>query len=293
VSNNFRQRTENPRIPTLSPCGLLKKRLRGFERSTIKLWTVPEPVAPAGWYPDSQSNRHWRWWDGARWTQHSAPRFSPVPVDPSRIRPRAWAFALAAVPAVLGLAAAVVLALGAINAGSSTFDRLTAPLTQFDAPGSAAVSLRAGETRTIYTPAMRGGSAAASTSSDLSCVVLGQGGVRGRPTPNESMTLQQGGTDYRSLFDFTAPVSGTSRVLCRPSSNSRNPVPLAIGPRFEVSDVLGIVGRAVGAFFALILGLGMGGGVGALVGVRRDRSKRQLQAEAGETPPPRAPPEAA
>jgi hypothetical protein len=63
-------------------------------------------------------------------------------------------------------------------------------------------------------------------------------------------------------------------------------VELAIGPRFEVGDVLEIVLRVIGALVALFLGFGVGVGVGVLVGVLRDRSKRSLQAEAAGKPPP-------
>jgi len=26
---------------------------------------------PAGWYPDPGGTAHWRWWDGAKWTEHT------------------------------------------------------------------------------------------------------------------------------------------------------------------------------------------------------------------------------
>ena len=46
---------------------------------------VPFPVpisnpgmAPAGWYPDASGQNHLRWWDGARWTDHTSDGFSPT-----------------------------------------------------------------------------------------------------------------------------------------------------------------------------------------------------------------------
>jgi hypothetical protein len=250
---------------------------------------MPEPTRSAGWYPDPNSDRHWRWWDGASWTQNTAPRWSPVEVDNSRIRPRAWAFALAAIPALLGIAAAIVLVIGAINAGTRTIDRFTAPLIHFNAPGSTAVRLHAGEGQTIYATAAGSRGAGPPNSADLSCAVRGPGGGSAALSANENVTLRRDGTRYSSLYDFTAPAAGTTRVRCRPSLRARGPLKLAIGPRFEVGEVLGIVVRAIGALAALFLGFGVGVGVGVLVGVLRDRSKRSLQAEAAEKPPPDAP----
>src|SRR5262245_44668519 len=137
---------------------------------------MPEPARPAGWYPDPNSDRRWRWWDGGSWTQHTAPRRSPIEVDKSRVRPGAWAFALAAIPALLGIAGAIVLVLGAINAGTRTVDSLTAPLTHFNAPGSAAVTLRADERQTIYTTASSSRGAGLPNSGDLRCAVRGPDG---------------------------------------------------------------------------------------------------------------------
>jgi hypothetical protein len=251
---------------------------------------MPEPTRRAGWYPDPNSDRHWRWWDGGSWTQNTAPRWSPIEVDKSRIRPRAWAFALAAIPALLGIAAAIVLVIGAINAGTRTVDRFTAPLTDFTAPGSAAVSLRAGEGQTIYTTAAGSRGAGPPNSGDFSCGVRGPGGRSAALSANENVTLRQNGTRYRSLYDFTAPAAGTTRVRCRPALQASGPLELAIGPRFEVGEVLGIVLRVIGALAALFLGFGLGVGVGVLVGVLRDRSKRSLQAEGAKKPSPDAPP---
>ena len=38
---------------------------------------VPVPISnpgmtPAGWYPDASGQHHLRWWDGARWTDHTS-----------------------------------------------------------------------------------------------------------------------------------------------------------------------------------------------------------------------------
>lgn len=48
-----------------------------LEAGAAALGAVPrrEPgltAPPAGWYPDPGGWTRWRWWDGARWTGHTA-----------------------------------------------------------------------------------------------------------------------------------------------------------------------------------------------------------------------------
>jgi hypothetical protein len=58
---------------------------------------------PAGWYPDAQDPQLLRYWDGAAWTEHTAPRFEDAPdaqptapgheaaAQPPAVRPQAAA----------------------------------------------------------------------------------------------------------------------------------------------------------------------------------------------------------
>ncbi|MFD4422831.1 DUF2510 domain-containing protein [Agromyces sp. NPDC058484] len=39
-------------------------------------------VAPAGWYPQPDGTFGQRWWDGARWTEHTSPIAPPSPALP-------------------------------------------------------------------------------------------------------------------------------------------------------------------------------------------------------------------
>jgi hypothetical protein len=34
----------------------------------------PRPTTLGGWYPDPADSARWRWWDGYRWTEHTAAR---------------------------------------------------------------------------------------------------------------------------------------------------------------------------------------------------------------------------
>ncbi|HUV17709.1 MAG TPA: DUF2510 domain-containing protein [Ilumatobacteraceae bacterium] len=45
--------------------------------------TGPPPMPPSGWYDDPEHPWTWRYWDGARWSDHRAPMWVPPARDPS------------------------------------------------------------------------------------------------------------------------------------------------------------------------------------------------------------------
>ena len=45
--------------------------------------TGPPPMPPSGWYDDPEQPWTWRYWDGARWTDHRAPMWVSPERDPS------------------------------------------------------------------------------------------------------------------------------------------------------------------------------------------------------------------
>jgi len=87
---------------------------------------TPTPITPAGWYDDGHGRL--RWWDGSRWTEHTAPLVAqqPVPQRPQRPAPPARPVAdlvpvkrsklVWILPLVLVLAALVGGLLGAVSA---------------------------------------------------------------------------------------------------------------------------------------------------------------------------------
>jgi hypothetical protein len=79
-------------IPSLIYWFNIRKKLQAVEQAaangqygpghiTYAGWE-PFPVpaaAPAGWYPDASGQAPFRWWDGARWTQHTSAGTAPTP----------------------------------------------------------------------------------------------------------------------------------------------------------------------------------------------------------------------
>lgn len=79
-------------IPSLIYWFSIRKQLQAVEEAAAKGlygpghmtyggWE-PAPVpatAPAGWYQDTSGQAPYRWWDGARWTEHTSTGSQPAP----------------------------------------------------------------------------------------------------------------------------------------------------------------------------------------------------------------------
>lgn len=88
---------------------------------------TPTPITPAGWYDDGHGQL--RWWDGSRWTEHTAP---PAVTQPVRPQPRPAARPAAELtpvkrsklvwilPLVMVLTALIGGVLGAVSVGAVT-----------------------------------------------------------------------------------------------------------------------------------------------------------------------------
>lgn len=78
--------------------------------------------APAGWYPDPRDPRRIRWWDGAAWTEHTAPQPAGEGPYPTATPEQPYAAAVAeparerrsVLPLIAGVVAFLVLAVGAV-----------------------------------------------------------------------------------------------------------------------------------------------------------------------------------
>jgi hypothetical protein len=78
--------------------------------------------APAGWYPDPRDPRRIRWWDGAAWTEHTAPQPEGSGPYPSAAPEQPYAAVVAepapdrrsVLPLIAGVVAFLVLAVGAV-----------------------------------------------------------------------------------------------------------------------------------------------------------------------------------
>lgn len=81
-------------------------------------------ATPAGWFPDPEGSRSWRWWNGESWDARTTPYPAP---NEHRPAPAAWLTWLAATGPVLGVAASAVV--------ERTYDAARGPLEQMSATG--------------------------------------------------------------------------------------------------------------------------------------------------------------
>jgi hypothetical protein len=199
--------------------------------------------------------------------------YSPPPgwarprIDRSLQRPKAWWYATAAIPLVLGVAGTalcIVLAVRAFPDEPRAFATLD-PVR---------LDLKAGEDQTIYRQA-RGG--APTLTATPSCTVrneLTERTVTVRRSGNTTLTFN--GRRYESELDFDVPKDGVYRVACRPVVGP-NPQPLAVGERPHLARFGALV---VGAIASFGLGVLLTAGAIALVAVLRHSHKRRLEREA-------------
>jgi hypothetical protein len=172
-----------------------------------------------------------------------------MPIDRSRIRPSLAWLGLAAIPALAGIAVAVVVLL-------SLLDDVTGGFTRLDSP--ATVRLDKGEGRGIW----------ALSDESVSGFCSAAGPSRADMKRTSGVTVTSGGTEYHSFLRFRAPEAGTYRVDCAASR------PLSLGPYVTAGRILAGVGGVLGAFFG---GLLLGGLIVCLVLILRERSTRRLE----------------
>lgn len=179
-------------------------------------------------------------------------------IDRSRIRPSLWWLALAALPAIAGIAVAVILFVVTVRDATGPFVSLDRPVT---------VRLDQDDGRGIW----------ARTRAEVTGSCRAEGPVAVRMQRTTGVTLQSGAREYHSFLRFEAPRTGTYRVACTADQ------PLALGPRVTGLDILAGVGGILGALLGALV---LSAGIVAAVLLLRDRSKRRLELEArGGLPP--------
>lgn len=192
------------------------------------------------------------------------------------VRPPVWLYALACLPGVIGVVLAVVLAVGAINNAGSLIDRLVTPPVDLAAGGLTTFSAHHDEGRTIYERVFPAGQALPPDALNIRCTVRAPDGSSPNISGASGVSLDQNGSSYRSLYSFDTPLDGSYELTCRQSGHPAPSTPLAVGPRIRLTSILSTIGHLVAALAALVLGLGIAGGVGALIHQRRQKSRRQM-----------------
>ena len=191
-------------------------------------------------------------------------------VPSSQLRPGRFWYWVAIAIGVLGVAAAVLIAITLL------FGPLLSDLTPLDAPGSVSLDLDSGDQRTIYAQTRdSGASTGIPADASISCQVM----TGGAPVELDSagdLTLSKDDDKYDALFDFEASDTGAYEVQCQDATQPTRSVPLAVGEKVKI--FLGIF-LAFGAF---LLGAAIATAIGAITWSRRRSHKRRLQAEAAQ-----------
>lgn len=173
-------------------------------------------------------------------------------IDRSRIRPSLAWLGLAGLPAVAGIAVAVVVLVALIDDVTGGFRALDGPVS---------VRLKEDEGRGIW----------AHTGESVSGFCSATGPARAAMKRTSGVTVTTGGTEYHSFLRFRAPRAGTYQVDCAASR------PLSLGPYVTGGRIFAGVAGVLGAFFG---GLLLGALVVCLVLILRERSTRRLELEA-------------
>jgi hypothetical protein len=183
------------------------------------------------------------------------------------LRPHwAWYFTVP-LPAIAGVAVAIVLFVITVGGAIDEVDR-------FDVPGVKVVELEADETKGLYVNENLG------VSSIVNCVVVDPQGVAlSLDSPTGSFEINQ----FEAVSQFETIRSGPHRITCTGEQTEA-----AIGPE---PDVFGLIGSIFSIVLAPIGGLLLAAGVWGLIFFLRYRDRRRPGGmPPGGMPPPSGPP---
>jgi hypothetical protein len=191
-------------------------------------------------------------------------------IDKSLLRPKAWWYATAAIPLVLGVTAMAIFVLLAVKTSPDE-------PRPFNTPGGPTFQLKGGQDQTIF----RQSNVEPGVTGPPDCTVRELGSERLVPLRASGDTRLTFGTDeYQAELDFTPPAAGFYRVDCRPLTRERRE-PLAVGKQPRIGLFVGLIFAAIGS---IVLGILLGGGVVAFVTIRRHIHKRRLERQATGLP---------
>ncbi|MEV7229399.1 hypothetical protein AB0M79_20585 [Polymorphospora sp. NPDC051019] len=195
-------------------------------------------------------------------------------VSSAELRPRRTWFLVAALIALAGVVAGVLLFVLSLNSATDSMDSVTEGFNEsteqvFQTGDTVSVELAADQRKIVWVDASAVGSGA-------TCDVSGSA-VLGTPTTTWTVTNSTG--EWRSLYQLSAAGAGTYELTCT-AGGGTTPVALAVGQPPQLGEALGFAGRLFGGIGALALlpclGMVVGGVIALVVALRRGSHRKRL-----------------
>ena len=223
----------------------------------------PPPPPPYGYgYPPQPPY-------GYGYPPQPPPHWTPPPqIDPAVLRPSRLWYWLSPIPAVAGIAIAIVLLVGVIKQFDTDLDH-------FVAPARVSVRMDGGDEKGLYLQTAGTAGARRTERGALSCAVNDAGGREVDLHDGSGLNLTVGDDEYVEQLRFAAPADGTYVVRCTGPAGA----PAAVGPHIAVRR---FVGPVIGMIAAFVIGVALSAIIAIVTGVRRSNHKQRLQREARE-----------
>ncbi len=192
----------------------------------------------------------------------------PPRIDPKELRPSRLWYWLSPIPALVGVALAVVFVLQLV-------DRIDTDLDHLRAPGTVQLQLDAGDERAIYVQTLGAVGARPNVSAaDLSCTVREAATERTLPLDESSgFTLTINNDEYVKRLSFDAPRAGRYSVTCTEPRGT----PLAVGQDLGFGELAVPI---VGIVLSFLIGVALTAAIAIMTAVKRSNHKQRLQREA-------------